>query len=112
MVELGCSSALELLPPYPEVDVHSQPSLLSEIVVLSNPVVLDCKCALETNPQLAHKTQIWRCWQDSPVFPAFACYWLLLGQWWTLGMVHWGVLVLKPHLNNIFWLVAWGVSCY
>lgn len=23
-----------------------------------------------------------------------------------------GVLVLKPHLNNIFWLVGWGVSCY
>lgn len=33
MVELGCSSALELLPPYPEVDVHGQPSLLSNIVI-------------------------------------------------------------------------------
>lgn len=93
MVELGRSSALELLPPYFEVDEHSQPSLLSKIVILSNPVVLDCKCALETNPQCAHKTQIWRCWQDSPVFAAFPCYWGTGGLWgWCIG-VSWENLV-------------------
>lgn len=97
-VELGCSSALELFPPWPEVDVHGQPSLLSKIVILSNPVVLDCKCALETNPLCAHDTQIWRGWQDSPVFPAFPHYCLLLGSG---GLWRW--CIRASWENLVFW---------
>lgn len=68
-------------PPCPEVDAHGQPSLLSKMVILSNLVVLDCKCALEANPLCAHSTQVWRCWQDSPEFPAFpGCSWAVVGS--------------------------------
>lgn len=44
--------------------------------------------------------------------PSICSFSMLLGQWWALGMVHWGELgksgglLLKPHLNNIFWLVG------
>lgn len=31
MAELGCSSALKLFPPCPEVDMRGQPSLLSKL---------------------------------------------------------------------------------
>lgn len=39
------------------------------------------------NPPCAHNAQICRCWQASPVFPAFPCCWLLLGsaELWRWG---------------------------